>query len=341
MRRPPPYLVRRLVIAPLFVIGSVTALLALPLWLIGAACASRFIPGRWRPLRVAWFLFVYLALEALMLLVLFVLWIASGFGWRLRAPRFVDVHYRLAAWWLRRVMGSARRTFNLKIESEDPRAAPTKGRPVLVFSRHAGPGDSFLLVDGLLNDYDRLPRIILKDMLQLDPCVDVVLNRLPNRFIPSSGPAGETVVESITDLASGMGRSGAIVLFPEGGNFTERRRRRAIDRLDEIGRPGLADRAREMEYVLPPKPTGVETAIAAAPTADVVFVGHVGLEKLATIRDLWRGIPMDSHIVTRLWTIPAEAVPPPDEQEAWLYDQWQEIDAWIGVTLAGEDVRSS
>ena len=341
MKRPPPYLVRRLVIAPLFVIGSVTALLALPLWLIGAACASRFIPGRWRPLRVAWFLFVYVALEAVMLLVLFVLWIASGFGWRLRAPRLVDVHYRLAAWWLRRVMGSARRTFNLKIESEDPRTAPTKGRPVLVFSRHAGPGDSFLLVDGLLNDYDRLPRIILKDMLQLDPCVDVVLNRLPNRFIPSSGPAGETVVESITGLASGMGRSGAIVLFPEGGNFTERRRRRAIDRLDEIGRPGLAGRAREMEYVLPPKPTGVETAIAAAPTADVVFVGHVGLEKLATIRDLWRGIPMDSHIVTRLWTIPAEAVPPPDEQEAWLYDQWQEIDAWIGVTLAGGDVRSS
>lgn len=334
MKRPPPYLIRRLVIAPLFVIGSLGALIVLPLWLIVAAFASRFVPGRWRPLRVAWFLFVYLAIEALMLIVLFVLWVASGFGWKIGSPRFVDLHYRLAAWWLRRVMGSARRTFDLEIESADMPATATPGRPVLVFSRHAGPGDSFLLVDGLLNKDDRRPRIIMKDMLQLDPCVDVALNRLPNRFIPSTGPAGEVVIESIAELAGGMGPTGAIVLFPEGGNFTQRRRRRAIDRLDEIGRPGLADRARDMQHLLPPKPTGVATAIAAAPTADAVFVGHVGLERLATVRDLWRGIPMDSHIVTRLWTVPAEQVPPPEQQEAWLYDQWQMIDDWIGRTLA-------
>ncbi len=341
MKRPPPYLVRRLIIAPLFLIGSMAALLTVPLWLVVAAFASRYVPGRWRPLRVSWFLFVYVAMEALTLIVLFALWILSGFGWKIRTPRFEDLHYRLAAWWLRRVMGSARRTFNLVIESQETSTAATPGRPALVFSRHAGPGDSFLLVDALLNAYDRRPRIILKDMLQVDPCVDVVLSRLPNRFIPSTGPAGQVVVESITELAAGMDPAGAIVLFPEGGNFTERRRRRAIDQLDEIGRPRLADQAREMEYVLPPKPTGVETAIAAAPTADVVFVGHVGLEKLTTFRDLWRGIPMDSHIVTRLWTVPAEAVPPAADQEAWLYDHWQVIDDWIGETLADESTGSS
>lgn len=340
MTRPPPYLVRRLVIAPLVVLACATALLTLPLWLVIAAFASRYVPGRWRPLRVTWFLLVYLTMEALMLLVLFVAWIASGFGWKLRSPRFEEIHYRLAAWWLRRVMGSARRTFDLEIEAGERLGTVAPDRPLLVFSRHAGPGDSFLLVDKLLNDDDRRPRIILKDLLRLDPCVDVALSRLPNRFVPTTGKAGEEVVAAITDLAAGMGPTGAIVLFPEGGNFTEARRRRSIDRLDEIGRPGLAERARGMEYMLPPKPTGVRTAIAAAPDADVVFIGHVGLEQLTTIGDLWRGIPMDARIETRVWAVPAEAIPPPDQQETWLYDQWQEIDDWIGTTLA-ERARSA
>ncbi len=35
----------------------------------------------------------------------------------------------------------------------------------------------------LMNWYAREPRIVLKDTLQWDPAIDVVLNRLPNRFI--------------------------------------------------------------------------------------------------------------------------------------------------------------
>ena len=334
MKRPPPYLVRRLVLAPLFVIVTVLALAALPLWLVVAAFVSRFVPGRWRILRVAWFLFLYVALEALMLLVLFALWVASGFGWKLHSPRFQTIHYRLAAWWLRRVMGSARRTFMLSIDAENPSDGNLTDRAVLVFSRHAGPGDSFLLVDGLLNGRQRRPRIILKDWLRLDPTVDVALGRLPNRFIPSTGRAGDAVVESIAELAGGMVDGDALVLFPEGGNFTEARRERAIEKLEEIGRPGLAERARDMQHVLPPKPTGALTAIESAPHADVVFVGHVGLEELVTVRDLWRGIPMDSNIVSRLWLVSAEDIPPAAQQEQWLYDQWQRIDDWIDETLA-------
>jgi len=332
MKRPPPYLVRRLIIDPLFVLGSVLALAAMPLWILVAAFASRFVPGRWRPLRVAWFLFLYVAIEAIMLVALFLLWVASGFGWKLRSPRFVALHYRLAGWWLRRVMGSARRTFNLVVGPPNE-SELSPGRPILVFCRHAGPGDSFLLVDALLNRAQRHPRIILKDLLQLDPCVDVALNRLPNSFVPSTGRAGQAVVDSITELSAGLGERGALVLFPEGGNFTPARRRRAIQKLDEIGRPGLADRAREMQHVLPPKPSGALAAIEAAPHADVVFVGHVGLEELTTMRDLWRGIPMDSNVESRIWPVKAEDVPAPEDQELWLYDHWAQIDDWIDEKL--------
>ena len=39
------------------------------------------------------------------------------------------------------------------------------------------------MVHALINWYAREPRIVLKDTLQWDPAIDVVLNRLPNRFI--------------------------------------------------------------------------------------------------------------------------------------------------------------
>lgn len=336
--RAAPYLVRRLVIAPALIALAVFSVLVLPFWVIGAAFASRFVPGRWRPLRVMWFLFLYLMLEALMLVVLLGTWIASGFGWKLRSPRFVGLHYALAAWWLRRVMGSARRTFHVRIEDDPEQGVPAIGgsradRPLLVFSRHAGPGDSFLLVDELLNQHSRRPRIVLKDLLRLDPCLDVVLSRVPTRFVPSSGRAGERIVAAIGELAAGMDARDALVLFPEGGNFTERRRDRAIEKLDDIGRPELADRARAMRYLLPPKPTGALKAIESAPDADIVFVGHVGLDQLVTIGDLWRGIPMDADVLTRMWRVRAEDVPPPAEREIWLYDQWALIDDWIRTHL--------
>ncbi len=327
----PPYIVRRVVIAPLVVVSVVLALGALPLGLLIAAFLSRYVPGRWRILRVAWFLFLYLALEALGLVVLFAIWIVSGFGWKLRSPSFREAHYQFMAWWLRRVMGSARRTFRISIDVQLPEQRPSPARPLLVLSRHAGPGDSFLLIDALLNgDHERRrPRIVLKDLLQWDPCVDVLINRLPNRFVPARGGGGQGAIDAIAELTSTMQAGDGFVIFPEGGNFTPKRRARAIEKLDEIGRPKLADRARAMEHVLPPKPAGTLAAIDAAPEADVLFVGHVGLEDLSSVRDVWRGIPMDAAVVARYWVTLADEVPPPDERERWLYERWHLLDEWI------------
>ena len=337
--RLPPYIVRRVIIAPLVVAAVGIAILLLPLALVIAAFLSRYVPGRWRILRVLWFLFVYLALEALGLVVLFVIWIVSGFGWKLRTPAFREAHYQFMAWWLRRVLGSARRTFRISIDIELPEVHPSPERALLVLSRHAGPGDSLLLIDALLNGDQgrRRPRIVLKDMLQWDPCVDVLVNRLPNRFVPARGGGGPAAIEAIAELTSTMGAGDAFVIFPEGGNFTPKRRTRAIEKLDEIGRPGLADRARAMEHVLPPKPAGTLAAIEAAPEADVLFVGHVGLEGLSTVRDIWRGIPMDAAVVAQYWVTPADQVPPPEERERWLYDRWQALDEWIDGVVDGRE----
>ena len=45
----------------------------------------------------------------------------------------------------------------------------------------------------LMHWYGREPRVVLKDTLAWDPAIDVILNRLPNRFIsPGRGRPAAT-----------------------------------------------------------------------------------------------------------------------------------------------------
>jgi 1-acyl-sn-glycerol-3-phosphate acyltransferase len=177
---------------------------------------------------------------------------------------------------------------------------------------------------------------VLKDLLQLDPAIDVLLNRVGASFVPSGGRGGDAVVAEIARLAQTATARDALVIFPEGGNFTPERRQRAIDKLNTIGRPDLAVRAERLTHLLPPKPLGVLTAIEHAPGATVVFVGHVGLEALSTARDIWRNLPMDHTITARTWRVEPEAIPPHDEREHWLYERWEAIDDWIDASLVEE-----
>jgi hypothetical protein len=178
-------------------VGFFAVLVSAPLWLIVAAALSPLLPGRWRPLRFLWFLVLSMALELVSLALLFVLWVGTGFGWTMQGTWSLRQHYY-------------------------------HGTPKLAMARHAGPGDSFLVVHAL---------------------------------------------QSIGELATGLDLDDCLVIFPEGGNFTPARRRRAITRLREAGRP--------------------EAASAA--------------EHMASVRDLWRYLQMDTEIKIRWWRVPTRA----------------------------------
>ncbi|MEA1903800.1 MAG: 1-acyl-sn-glycerol-3-phosphate acyltransferase [Actinomycetota bacterium] len=338
MVAPPPRWVRRIVIDPLWVLGIGLALISLPIVAVGVAFVSRYVPGKWRLLRIVWFLFLYLIVDVVAVVALFALWIVSGFGWKIPSPWFQKAHYAIFGWVLRRVVASAKFTFKIRtIPAGDlPRTfGEERTRPVLVLCRHAGPGDSFLLMDALYNRFGRQPRIVLKEFLQWDPAVDIMLNRLPSAFVPGGPKAGESVIEAIDAMSKTMAVDDAFVIFPEGGNYTIKRHLRAIEKLHEIGRPDLAERAEALQNTLPPKPKGVMTSLAAAPgKTDVFFVGHAGLETFEGFGDIWRGMPMDTQVFTKAWYVPAENIPPPEGQEEWLYDIWAEIDSWISEHLS-------
>lgn len=330
----PPRWVRRVVLAPAMILLAFVMVTTLPVGLLLAAALSPLVPGRWRVLRVGWLVVVHLVLEAVLLCVLFALWVASGFGYAIRRPRFERAHYVLMMLYLRALFAEARRVLHVHVAVEGPAPESYTGRPLVVFCRHAGPGDSFLLTHALVNWYAREPRIVLKDTLQWDPMIDVVLNRLPSRFISTAAgrrpSEGDGIQAQIAVLATGLDDNDALVIFPEGGNFTARRRARAIARLREKGMLAEAEKAEQLRYVLPPKPGGVLAALEKATDADVVWVAHTGTDTLFTVGDVWRALPMDQQVRMRWWQVPRTEVPDGDEERiVWLNEWWARIDDWI------------
>ena len=335
MSRPlPPPPVRRLVTVPVTLALLPLLVATLPVWLLVGAVTSPFLPGRWRPLRMLWFAIVWVSVEWAALAALLWLWLRTGLGRDIATPRWQAAHVRLLRWVLDTVYATARRTFRLRVVGSGPGGPLPRDRPLLVLCRHAGPGDSLLLVRALVTLADRRPLIVLKDALQLDPTVDVLVNRLPSRFITPRPGVASDVESAIGDLAAGAGPGDAVVIFPEGGNFSERRRLRAIERLRSLGHADEAALAEGWRNVLAPRPGGTLAALAAAPDADVLFVAHEGLEDLSSLADLWRGLPMDDVVEARWWRVPAAEAPraaPVDDQVDWLFTWWGTLDTWIAA----------
>ena len=347
----PPRLVRRLVLAPLVIVITIVLVALFPLLAAVAALAGlagRSRPRRMRGLRLLWFAVAWLSAETLTLACCLGLWVASGFGARLRTERYAGRHYAVLRRFLGLISRAGASAFGVRVELAEPELTAEEqearlARPVIVLSRHAGPGDSLLLVHHLLTVYQRRPRVVMKAAMQLDPSVDVLGSRLPNVFIAPGETGQGLFAEQIERLTRGLDAEGAMVIFPEGGNWTPGRWRRGIQRLERKGRRDLASRALQMPNLLPPKSGGVAAAIGACPEADVVFVAHAGLDHLVSAGDIWRCIPLRRPVRARWWRVPADQVPRAagrEDQVKWLYDWWQRIDEWVSQNRpASETVR--
>jgi hypothetical protein len=357
----PPRLIRRLLLVPLVVvIAAGLAALTLPVALLTVVLnLVRRRPERGpgakpvrhgRLLRVIFLALTWAVGETAALTALLGLWIAGGFGGRLDTEPYRTRHYGVMAWFLDLIYRAVQRACGLRVEVAAPPDASLLGdRPVIVLSRHAGPGDSLLLVHYLLTDCERRPRVVMKATLQLDPSIDIVANRLPNAFLrrprvaapvaKASGRANgrrqSEQIRQVRRLAVGLDQRGALLLVPEGGNWTPLRWRRGIERLRRQGRAGLADRAAAMPNLLPPREGGAFAAVGACPDADVIFVAHTGLDRLVSVRDIWQSMRADLVVHARWWRVAAADLPRTadhDTQVGWLYDWWERIDAWITET---------
>lgn len=333
----PPRWARRVLLQPAFIL--VTALLTVlsPALLLVAALLSPLMAGRWRPLRVALYTLLWMQREVIAILACLGIWCTAA--WHMDSPATHARHYRLMRWFLRSARIWGERLLGVTVHIDDDGVADAvlraNDRPLLVFSRHSGPGDTLYLVDMLLDRYGREPRIVMKDMLKLDPCMDLAGNRVPNYFVPPPARRrGGSWEAEISSLAAGLDGRGALLLFPEGGNFSEERRRRRLRMLLRRGRRREAEQAVRMRHVIPPQPGGALTAVTAAPNASVILVAHGGLSGLDGGGLLSRA-PMDQVFRVRLWYIDRRDIPSDERQRRqWLLDCWEQVDGWIAAASA-------
>jgi hypothetical protein len=322
--------VRRPITITAWLVVAVVCVVLSPL-LIAIAWLAGVLIRRPQPLIAVRLIVAYFASGIAALTACGVLWLLSGGGRLMQTRRFQLLHWRLLRWFAHRIASSALSAFEIDLAPDstpDATRALEDDAPVIVFSRHAGPGDTFLLIDQLLSEFHRRPSVVLKESWALEPCVDLLAHRLPQALLDTDDR--DECIAAIADVTSSLGPRGALLLFPEGGNYTPERRRSALASLRRKGRHRAVADAEQMTNVLPPQPTGALAAIAANPQAAVVFAAHTGLGLAAYPLELWRDMPIGKTMRTHKWLVPASEVPDDsDEQVAWLNDWWGRIDTWI------------
>jgi 1-acyl-sn-glycerol-3-phosphate acyltransferase len=305
-------LLRRAVTVPLVTVLMIGVLMVWPL-LLAIGGAAGLVARSSLPVRTLGVVMAYALLELRAL-------------WKLlRGGQDCDQFVRDI---LERAYTVGRRTLNVDVLLDTASPTPDqipRGEPVIVLSRHCGPGDT-LLVAWLLNIHYRLElRIVLKAVLRCEPVLDLAGDLGCLCFLHHRS---EHARKQIHDLAASLVGGQALLLFPEGGNFTWARWRTAITRLRSSGRLREARSAWRQSHTLPPRTGGAAAALSGAPSANVVVLTHTGFSPDGRARAWWR-LPMNRRLLVRTVLVPAGELPPPDELSPWLERTWSQVDAWV------------
>jgi 1-acyl-sn-glycerol-3-phosphate acyltransferase len=308
---------------------SLVALALLSPLLVPIAVVFDLVRLRFRlpTVRMVAFIAAYMALDAWAIGMAAQLWARHGFGTRLGTESSIADHSRVQWVWGERLAEAARWTLGLRFEVTSPE--PLSPGPVVALGRHASYGDAILplLLFGSWSGME--VRYVMAIGLAWDPSIDLFGHRLRHHFVDRAAARGTHDLEALGYVAKGMDGDDVAVIFPEGQFPTPERRARAIARI-AADAPALAARAERLRHLLPPRPGGALALLDAAPDADVVLIGHVGLEDFGRVVDIWRHVPLRQPVQARTWRFPAADIPTdPDARVAWLYDLWAMLDDWI------------
>ncbi|WP_018349305.1 1-acyl-sn-glycerol-3-phosphate acyltransferase [Longispora albida] len=240
---------------------------------------------------------------------------------------------------LRRVLGrfygSGLALAGLRLSCAHP---PELGdRPVIVLARHAGVFNSPLVLHLVASQLGRTPHTIAKRSAALTPGTRRLYRASRVAFFDFGRQTGKVAaLLHLKRLASTAEPSDAIVIFPEGANYSAARRRRLIAALGADGHTQLAGQATRMRHTLHPHPGGVRFTAAHAPHADIVILAHTGLEDLlAGWGRIDYPITTDGIVHVAWWHIPSRDIPrAPEAFAAWLGERWLAADRWIGSVRA-------
>lgn len=304
---------RRVVTVPVVTALMVCVLALGPLLLVVAALASLAARSS-RPVRTVALAMAYAFIELRMLIQLA---IGDLDGDRLMGD-FLTAAY-----------AAARRILDVAVVLDPSSIAPEQiphHEPVIVLSRHCGPGDTVLVAWLLTVEYRLRVRVVLKAVLRCEPVFDFAGTLGCLCFVSQGARARRQIHALAASLCGGQ----ALLLFPEGANFTWPRWRAAIAELRSTGRIREASRAFRQSHTLPPRTGGATAAVTGAPSANVLVLTHNGFCPDGRGRPWWQ-LPIHRKLLVHTALFPAGQLPPPDRLTPWLDRTWTQVDAWVAA----------
>jgi 1-acyl-sn-glycerol-3-phosphate acyltransferase len=312
------------ILVTVLIVLVVTAPVVLPIAL--GIDAGRWLLKRtpFMATRILLFGLAYATLEVVGLILLTLAWMVSGAG--MARGRLEASTFRVQMWWASSVLASVKRIFGITLEAQG--LDQFEDTPFILLARHTSIVDNLLPSHFISKPHGIHLAYVMKSELQVDPCLDVAGNRLPNVFVRRGAGETDGEVAAIRRLGSRLGNGEGVLIYPEGTRFNPSKIAPLVRRLERRN-PDLHAIARNYRTVLPPRPAGT-LALLDSTIGDVVVMAHRGLDGFARIADIWRGGMVRQRVEVLFWRIRRSAIP--EERGArlqWLYCVWDDIDRWV------------
>ena len=253
----------------------------------------------------------------------------TRFAWVLaRYPRQEQMEQNRAIqfWWAQGLLDMGQKLYKLRIEVSGKDAL--KGNTALLLSRHSSMGDTALPLLFFGKARNEGLRYVLKQELQLLPCLDIGGHRLPNVFVDRTGADSAKAVKDVSDLIATAGPDESVLIYPEGTRFTQEKH----DQL-RAKHPQLEAQLDRWPNLLPLRLGGVTGMLAANPGKDLVFLAHAGFEGSADIRDLLGGGWLNQRVRLHFWRVSYSELPKDNVQD-FLFAEWDKMQATVVNLLA-------
>jgi len=319
---------RRVILTPLTLLGATIGVVTSPLVAV-VATVRDFVQRRKRvpTLRLALLVVGALIIEVLGMTLSFVTWICTGFG-KLGTERWRwHLHRAYMGWYTKAMLTLITRVLSTKVIWHDH--ADLSSGPVVLIARHTSFFDAVIPATVLSQRNQLLAHHIVTHGLRYSPCIDIVGHRFPNRFIKRPPGEGSAELGHIENIGRLLDHRSAAIIFPEGTFRNPERFERAVRRLGRR-QPELAERARLLEHVLPPRSNGTYALLQGAPEADLVICTNTGFEPFGSIKDIVARPYSDDPIIVETWRIPRADIPEDaDLFSDWLFEQYVAIDDWV------------
>lgn len=260
--------------------------------------------------------------------IVFGVWLQGPFGRNRMSPRIQHKYQNCMTWYTAKISSIIAKLAPLPIDTSELDDELLDGNAIVI-GRHRSVFDA-LLPSTIFGSRGLLTLYTMKEDLQWGPNLDIVGHRMGHVFVNRTSKDLESELEPIRELASRVDDDSVAVIFPEGTFFNSTRLERAVNAIERRD-PRRGDLAKRFRHLLPPRPAGTLAMLESAPDADVVMLGHVGVEPFGSIPDILANLGSHANrLRVKAWRYSRASIPTdPDAQIQWLFERWLEMDEWI------------